>query len=373
MGAFVIQLEFIPMKNPDKISMSALLSLLVTEIIPETPEAVTIKLASAKGGPVAYKAGQFLTFIFNIRGRTIRRSYSLSSAPESDAQLAITVKKVINGEISRWLIAHLKTGDLLTALPPAGRFTLDIKTSLQRNIFMIAAGSGITPVFSILKSILIKEQLSRVTLIYSNRDESSAIFFHQLNQLQELYKSRFDCIHIFSKPQDKKYIYKGHLNLWLLEELIRKHLTFEKTAAEFFICGPFSFMRMAETMIVFMGFDEQQIHKENFEIPGAEETIQIIPSMMDKTDKQVTFVKGDELFTYRAPYDQPVLNSALAQHVPLPYSCKAGFCGTCAVICRKGEIVMSTNYVLTDKDLREGWVLTCTGYPSSQEIVLELK
>jgi len=343
----------------------------VSEIVTETPQAITLQLLPLPEQDILYKSGQFLTFIFKRGQKELRRSYSLSSSPVTDKMLSVTLKRIANGEISTYLYNHIKGGDILETLPPAGRFTLETNPALQRDIFLIAAGSGITPVYSLLKTILIKEPLSRVTLIYSSRNETNTIFYKQLKQLAERYPQTFNLIYIFSDPEDKNYKYKAHLNLGLLEQLINDNLIFDRDKAQFFLCGPFAFMRMADMMIVVMGFDESRIHKENFVILAEQEAINTPPLIEDKTDKTAFITYKETEYTLTVPYDKPILKAALEQGIYLPYSCQAGICGTCAAKCTEGQVKMTLNEVLTVKDLAEGWVLTCVGYPATKQINLK--
>ena len=166
--------------------MQPFITLKVTSITHETADAVTIRLAPLNGEMVSYRPGQFLAIDFKINSKEIRRSFSLSSVPGMDTDLAITVKRIPNGEISNYVYRHLKIGDEIQALPPAGRFVLG-RTEVKRDVFMVAAGSGITPVFSILKDVLQNDPLSHIILIYSNRDEKSTIFYKQLNEQTDKY------------------------------------------------------------------------------------------------------------------------------------------------------------------------------------------
>jgi ring-1,2-phenylacetyl-CoA epoxidase subunit PaaE len=348
------------------------LSLKVSHIIRETPAAITLILHSEAGKLITYQPGQFLTLIFNFKGREIRRSFSLSSTPGIDADLAITIKRIPNGEISTYIYNHVKEGDTLMALPPAGRFILKSNKEFRRNIFMIAAGSGITPIFSILNDLLIHEPESRVTLIYSNRNENSTIFYRQLNELSEKYPDQFNCIYIFSDPDNKTYKFRAHLNMELLRELISNNLKFENDTTEFLVCGPFGFMRMAEMIIIAMGFGKEQLHKENFVILAEQEAINTPPEQ-DEGDKTVTITYHRETFDLIVPPGKTVLKAALDRGIYLPYSCQGGVCGTCSAICTSGAIKMTINDVLTQKELDKGWILTCVGYPVSEKVILNIE
>ncbi|HYH56767.1 MAG TPA: FAD-binding oxidoreductase, partial [Anseongella sp.] len=224
--------------------MSGYLFLRIKQIIHETPEAATFVLENISGKKVPYKAGQFLTFIFNRHGKEARRSFSLSSAPGIDKHLSVTVKRLDNGEFSRYMLSSLNEGDVLKSLYPAGRFTFDETCKGPADVFLLAAGSGIVPVFSILKQILQTRPDLRVTLIYSNYSESSIIFREVLRKLEKAH-SGFRCIHILSHPERQAAdARQGHLNNRQLELLVRDHMRFPKERALFFICGPFTYMRM---------------------------------------------------------------------------------------------------------------------------------
>lgn len=351
--------------------MSSHLSLRVSEIIYETPDAITLKLIPDPQERISYKAGQFLTFLLKRGPKELRRSYSLSSSPVADDFLSVTLKRIVNGEVSTYIYNHVKEGDILEALPPAGRFTFDADPASQRDVFLIVAGSGISPAYSLLRTILLEEPLSRVTLIYSNRNERSTIFYNQLNALAKKYPQTFNLLYIFSDPEDKGYHYKAHLNLGLLEQLINENLMFERDMAEFYLCGPFTFMRMADMMIVVMGFDESRIHKENFVVLAEQEAINTPPEMEDKSDREIFMTYKGTAYSITIPYNKPILKAALEKGIKLPYSCEAGICGTCAAKCKEGQVKMSINDVLTAKDLSEGWVLTCVGYAFTKQVRLE--
>jgi len=349
--------------------MDDFIHLRVVQIIQETSDAITIKLLVEDGKTITYKSGQFITLIFERRGKEIRRSFSLSSAPGIDKELWITVKRIPNGDISSFIYRHIKVGEIIKSLPPAGRFVLQTNKSLQRDIFMVAAGSGITPMYSLIRSILIEEPKSRITLIYSSRNEQSTIFYKRLNELSEQYSEQLKCIYIFSNPEDKNHPYNVHLNLGLLKDLIEQNMQFDRDTAEFMLCGPFTYMRMAEMIIIAMGFDESRVHKENFVILAEQEAINT-PPVQEKGYKTVNISYNGNNFDLIVSPGKPILKSALEKGIYLPYSCQGGVCGICSAICKHGEVKMSINDVLTNKDLEKGWVLTCVGYPITEKVEL---
>jgi ring-1,2-phenylacetyl-CoA epoxidase subunit PaaE len=303
----------------------------------ETHDTITFLLEAAT--PVSYLPGQFITLLIWHYGREVRRSFSLSSNPP---ELSITVKRKTNGEISRYLQDHVHVGDVLEALPPAGRFIL----GEGRDIGFIAAGSGIAPIYPLLRQALEREDAARLWLIDQNHSEADIIFKDALQKLKHRYRDRFTLLHAIS-PQ--------RLTNTTLEQIVT---AFNPDQALFMCCGPEPLMRMARYTLRLMGYRADQFRQEHFVV----ETVHHAPVLHDMAPKEVTlYMKGH---TYRFPvqYPQNILTAALAADIPLPYSCRGGRCSTCAARCLKGKVVMSINDVLTEKDLAEGWVLTCTGY-----------
>lgn len=345
------------------------IQLRITRIIQETPDAFTYQFESADGKPVKYQAGQFLTFLIPLHGTEYRRSYSLCSTPGIDDMPAVTVKRMTNGEISRHILRNWKVGDAVTSLLPSGRFTLDVAPQLQRDIVMLGAGSGITPLFAILQQALHMEQASHITLIYSNRDEKSAIFRERLIALQQQFAGRFTIVWLYSDPADASGVYRRMSNS-LLEMLAPQHLRYPRELAQFYICGPAEYMRMAQFTLTFMGFREDQLHKENF-VVNTEAKIARVQIPQDTSLKRVHLKHEGGEQTLEVPGNETILQAALRQQVQLPYSCKGGVCGSCIATCTGGEVWMSVNEVLTEKELAQGMVLTCTGYARSSEVTLE--
>jgi ring-1,2-phenylacetyl-CoA epoxidase subunit PaaE len=340
------------------------LELQVVDVIAETKDSSTILLASLPGSDFNYEAGQFLTFIFARNGREIRRSYSFSSTPGIDPLASITVKRKPNGEISRFLLDQVGRGSLLHCLAAAGRFTLDLDLGRAGQVFFIAGGSGISPIFSLLKKVLYKDPRLRVVLIDQNHDESSIIFGDQLRQFQDSYPQRFQWVNLLSKPQDKHRPSQRLTNA-LLEELVNA-MRVPHTAMLFYLCGPPAFMRMAQFTLRLMGFTDDQIRKENFTV----DFIPRPPLLPDKSGKNIRIHYQEQTFDLVATYPQSILDAALQRKLPLPYSCRAGRCASCVARCVRGKVVMSNNEVLTEGDLLAGLVLTCVGYAQTDLEIL---
>jgi len=330
--------------------MTDTIQLRVVSIIRETELASTFILEEVAGNPVPYKAGQFLTFIFNFHGREVRRSYSFSSTPEIDDKLSVTIKRVQNGEVSRYMLDRVHPGDILTALPPAGMFVPAQTENEGRDIFLLAAGSGITPVYSVLKFILHNELQSRVVLIFQNRSKEETIFRTQLENLVSVYRERFVWIDMILP----------RLNNEQLEIIIKHQIRFKREDALFYICGPVSFMRMCQFTIMVLKFSRDQIRKEFFVIDTPPP-----PPLLTDTRPKTVRVRGKKEYSFTTAYPKTILESALDQSIPLPYNCRNGRCSTCVARCVSGNVKMSVNEVLTEKDIANGLVLTCVGYATS--------
>lgn len=340
-----------------------ILTFRVEKIRPETPECFTFFLQEVTGRTITYKAGQFLSLLLTINGREVRRSYSLSSAPSVDELLSITVKRISNGEASRYLIEHVKEGDLIHSLVPAGRFIIN---NYNAELFcFIAAGSGITPIYALIKSLLNQSQAHKLLLIYQSRNEETSIYHKQLLLLHEGYKNRFTFIQLFSQPTGHAVKHE-RLNNHLLEQLIQHHV--HTASVQFYVCGPPLFMKMAEFTLKTIGYNAAGIYKENFviDIPAA-------PALMiDSNPRKISIHYKHQQFEVQVKYPQSILQAALQQHVHLPYSCRGGRCSTCTVRLLSGKIKMSMNDVLTEQDINDGLVLTCVGYAET-DVVLRVE
>ncbi|WP_080237452.1 ferredoxin--NADP reductase [Spirosoma rigui] len=347
---------------------------------PSRAEANSYFLEPVDGQPVSYRAGQFLTLILNHRpgeaalsptnDHEVRRSYSLSSAPGEP--LRLTIKRVQNGEMSRYLLDTLRKGDVLTSLHPAGRFTLDPQQA--GDLVLIGAGSGITPLFGLLKAALQSNSSRRVTLLYSNTSEQTIIFRDELDDIQRQYPDRFRLIYLLSSPSDHWVgvggnSRRGRLNNVMLETMLPELVgASDRSALRFYLCGPVDYMRMVQFTLVYSGIAPEQILRENFVI----EPITLAPPPALAQDRTLLLRFRDREVDIQVPAYKSILQAALDEGITLPYSCRGGRCSTCIARCTAGSVHMTINDVLTERDLAEGWVLTCTGFPKSDGVVIEV-
>lgn len=332
-------------------------------------ETLVLSFEVLEGKKPLYLAGQFLTLVFNIQGRELRRSYSLCSSPDVDEPLAIAIKRVENGEISRFLHHKTAVGDVLHALAPNGQFTYVPDQQIKRTVFLFGAGVGITPLFSIIKTALLKEDNSRLVLIYSRRSIEETLFYDELNTLQEQYPDRFKIIYVSSQS---KNLLMARLNVFLIEKIVNEDMCFDRTNALFYTCGPIDYMVTCRIKLLEMGFDISQIKRETFVLPEDEVDEDDLTEKKVKHTNTYTVVLNfnHKVYHLAVPYNKTILDAALEQKINLPYSCHAGICSTCIANCTKGGVEMDYNEVLMDDEIAAGRVLVCTGHPTEDGTTL---
>lgn len=329
----------------------------------ETPD--TKSFTFEKEPLIPYAPGQFLTLVQNTLTQEIRRQYSFSSHPLLDDYPSITVKRIPNGELSRWLFDSVKVGDQLTTLGASGRYTLPPATTPYTTVLFLAAGSGITPILSLLKEVLYFQKHLHAVLLYSNHTETSTIFLEELRHLQELFPDRLTLEFLFS---NNKNLMRARLGKAVLEELFQKYINdAAKTLA--YVCGPLDYRQMALVTLLAQGIPIDQLFKEVFHTPPARTQ----PLPPDTNNHQVQIYWREQAFELNVQYPLTILAAAKLKQLDLPYSCEAGRCGACAATCVSGKVWMSRNEVLTDRELEQGRVLTCTAYPISDDVELSIQ
>ncbi|MBS1782266.1 MAG: iron-sulfur cluster-binding domain-containing protein [Bacteroidetes bacterium] len=334
----------------------------VSGIIEEAPDVHTLQLSFET--PIAYQAGQFLTLVFEDLHKEDRRSYSFSSAPSIDNVVTITIKRISNGRYSRPLTENLCVGDQLSATSATGLFLLPNRIEHFQQYFFFAAGIGITPIFSLLKELLFQHNDVSAVLIYSNSSPLQTVFENEINELQKRYKNRFIVHYLFSNATQ---LNNARLSKWLLPQLVERYALGKKTEHLFYVCGPFAYMRMVRYALQELGYDDAQIRKENFDTSHPIH----LHKPSDQKSHQVSLKLGTETHQFDSQYPHTILQTAKKLGISLPYSCETGRCGSCMLRCTKGKVWMSYNEVLTEKDLSEGKILTCVGYPIGGDVWLE--
>lgn len=336
--------------------------LTIKEIVKEAPGVRTFIFENNEQIP--YHAGQFLTFVFEGISGEERRSYSICSSPDLKEPLSVSFKRVPNGKISRFLTDKIRKGDVLSVTGAAGQFVLPENISGYQQLFFFAAGIGITPVFSLIKTLLVKHPSIEVILIYSNTSPKTTVFYKELLELKKKHPGQFKLEFLFSSSPD---LSKARLSKWLLPQLLEIYPNSDKSKQLFYTCGPFPYMRMVTITLIAEGYTAEQIKKENFDTQRP--AFKIEPP--DKEPHQVVLKADGKEFHFSCQYPQTILQAAKAQNIVLPYSCETGRCGSCILHCTSGKVWMSYNEVLTEKEIASGKVLTCTGYPIGGNVVLE--
>lgn len=336
-------------------------SFIVTDIVSETDNAKTFQLEPADGKQPEYSAGQFITLVFKKNNGENRRSYSFSSAPLLDEPMRITIKRVANGEYSRQLLSGIRVGDRLISSGISGFFRLPEELTRFRQLMFLAAGSGITPVYALLKTALHTTDLP-VILVYSNYSKEDTIFHDELIALQTKFPRRFTIEFLFSQSE----IARRRFSKFLLNELLEQYdIPLQETL--FFVCGPESYMLVAGISLITAGVPSKHIKKENFNT--RQHVFKPVPPDTDPHKVRV-FLNGNR-FEFKVQYPDTILAAAKKQNIHLPYSCEAGNCGSCTATCVKGMTWMAYNEVLVDDEIAKGKVLTCQAFPVGGDIELE--
>lgn len=326
----------------------------ILKIISETNDAKTFVLEPLEGWQPSYVEGQFLTLVFYTQQGEKRRSYSISSSPSLGEPLCITVKRVENGEFSRLLLMHAKPGDVLYTSGISGLFVLPATVHASSQFFFLAAGSGITPCFAMLKRLL-KLHANQVVLIYSNKNEESTLFFEELKILQKEYGERLQIHFLFSYKLD---IYHSRLNNWLLQQLLDRYLKVDSKNAICYVCGPLDYMRMVNITLL-SNVPPENMYKESFSTEARK--VALVPE--DTQAHQVSIHTRGETYTVSVQYPNTILSTAKSQNINLPYSCETGRCGSCLALCTSGQVWMAYNEVLTEEEVAAGKILICQSFP----------
>ena len=346
--------------------MSSFLKLIIKEVKRETKDAVSILFNVPEELKANYKfiAGQYLNLKLTLDGEEIRRAYSICSSPES-GELRIAVKAVKGGAFSQFANTKLKAGDVIEVGTPEGKFTFEPQADRQKNYVAFAAGSGITPILSILKSVLKDEPKSSFVLVYGNKTPEETIFHQELHELQLKYVGRLFVHYVFSQAKADNALFgrieKAAVNFVLKNK--HKELEFDK----FYLCGPEEMINIVSDVLKEHNVKESNIKFELFASSTAENKIEKSLSGHSK----ITIMVDDEETTFEMSQKQTVLDAALKQGIDAPYSCQGGICSSCLARVTSGTAEMSKNSILTDKEIASGLILTCQAHPTSESIYID--
>ena len=347
----------------------------VKKVEKETEDCVSIEFEVPENlkETFQFKQGQTLTIKKLFNGEELRRNYSICSSP-FDNQLKVAVKKVDGGIFSEYANEKLRPGDTLEVLPPTGKFYTELGATQKKNYVAFAAGSGITPILSIIKTTLNTESKSRFTLVYGNRTKNSIIFKEELESLKDKFINRFRVYHILSREKTDAEINNGRIDVAKLDLLFSKLIDLEN-CDEFFLCGPEEMIFCIKGYLAGRGVAENKVHFELFTIPGQKksEVRGQKPEMEDKGPKAKVSVKLDGiLFDFDLGYEsESILDAALKKGADLPYACKGGVCTTCKAKLVEGEVIMDVNWGLEPDEVEAGYILTCQSHPKTQKITVD--
>ena len=339
----------------------------VLEVRRETADCVIVALEVPNAETFSFVAGQYLTLRSTINGQEVRRSYSLCSSPLS-GELRVAIKQVEQGVFSTWANTELKAGDTIETMPPMGNFALEIEPSDEQTYVGFAAGSGITPVLSILKTVLERAPKAKFILFYGNRKTNSIIFKTELEDLKDAYMGRLEVHHVLSREDQGNDLLFGRIDEARASQFAVQ-IPGVKAAAGHFLCGPEAMIKGVQSALEQAGVASMNIHFELFTsaAPAAEKAPAASAS---SGDAAVTVVlDGEETHFTQGPKDF-ILDSALDAGADVPYACKGAVCCTCRAKVLEGEVEMAMNYSLTDDEVAEGFVLTCQSMPRSPKVTV---
>jgi ring-1,2-phenylacetyl-CoA epoxidase subunit PaaE len=351
--------------------MSKFSPLKVKDIRRETSEAVSVafEIPPTLQIPFQYKQGQYITLKLNLNGEEVRRSYSICTSPYTERELRVAIKEVNGGKVSTYINKHLKVGDMIDVMAPMGNFYSILSGANKKKYVLFAGGSGITPMMSILKSILHIEKLSHVTLIYANRDEASVIFKEELENIERANPAQFKLVHTYDNPKEQ------------LPELQRGLVTIDKAKAlletfgginadEYFICGPGPLMENIKTTLENLKIAKEKIHIEYFS--AVIDAVNKAEAGGASVKSTVTVVQYGIETTFDLNTDgSSILDASIDAGVDAPFSCKGAVCCTCRAKVLEGKVKMDANFALTDAEVEQGFILTCQSHPLTEKVIVD--
>ncbi len=361
-------------KKEKEVKVNPFLPLKVREVFRETSDTVTLYFEQPEPY-LEYKPGQFLTLVMEFDGKEQRRSYSLCTSPFVDPFPGISVKRVPEGLFSNFLNEKVFPGKTLNVVKPMGNFTTEFHSKNRRHFFLIAGGSGITPIMGILKSVLVNEPQTIITLIYCSRNEEQIIFNKQLELLQLANPDRLTVIHNLSQPSENWKGLKGRLSPIVLKELFAKAEYEPRYEEIYFMCGPEGIMETTQQVLDELGVERERIHRESFFSAAAHQAHEDALKGINNgiLTRDVTIILEGEEHVVTVPPSKTVLESGLAAGLNMPYSCQSGLCTACRGRVLSGQVKMDEDAGLSEKELAAGYVLCCVSRPLTDDIKITIE
>ena len=354
--------------------MSKVHTIKIANIYKETKDCsvITFEIPLELQEEFQYKQGQHLTLKSSIDGKEERRSYSLCSSPIEN-KWKVAVKKINGGVFSTFVNENLKKGDFLDLMPPNGDFFTTVNPTKTKNYIAFAAGSGITPILSIIKTHLALEANSTFKLFYLNRSVKSIIFKEEIELLKNKYFDRFEIFHFLTKEHRSIELLNGRFTKEKLQVLTNKIIDIP-AVDDCFICGPEEMIFLIRDALVTAGLSKDKIHFELFSTGNSEEDKQRITKILEHKVEgtEVTIIDGGKEFHFTMDDDfDNILDGALAAGADLPFACKGGVCSTCRCKIISGTVEMKINYALDENEVAKGLILSCQAVPTSKNVVVE--
>ncbi len=343
-------------------------SLTIKSIVKVTEQsvAITFNIPESLKDIFSFKAGQYITLKTAINGEAVRRDYSICASAQSEA-LTVAIKTVDGGLFSVFANTQLKEGDTIEVAPPNGRFVFEPNAAKTRTVAAFAAGSGITPILSIAKTLLEGEPFSNFILVYGNKTIQDAMFTETLLALKNSYGNRFHIHFIYSQAQETDALF-GRIEKSTVNFIVKnkyKGVTIEK----FYLCGPEQMIQNVSAVLVENGIKEKAILFELF--TASADANSEIKSETASGESTIKVIVDEETFEFTMSKDHSILEAALKQNIDAPYSCQGGICSSCIARVTEGEATMRQNNILTDSEVAEGLVLTCQAHPTSDTILVD--
>jgi ring-1,2-phenylacetyl-CoA epoxidase subunit PaaE len=351
-------------------------SLRIAEVRKETSDCVSVAFDVPEELKTVFRftQGQSLTVRKFINNEEVRRTYSICSSPLEN-EWRVAIKRVDGGVFSTYANDTLQKGEELEVMPPVGKFFTPLNANQKRNYLAIAAGSGITPVLSLIKTTLVTEPDSRFTLIFGNRSRASIIFFDELEALKNKYMERLIIVHVLSRERTDAQLNFGRITIEKLDELDK--LVHFNQMDEIFICGPEQMIFTVKDYLPTKGIDSKKIHFELFTTPGQKASVVEKPTSNDENNagprSEISIRLDGRSFDFQLPLtsDTSILDAALQQGADLPFACKGGVCCTCKARLLEGEVSMDVHWGLEEEEIKQGYILTCQSHPLTGKVVVD--
>lgn len=343
----------------------------ISKLIKETDDCVSLEFDVPEDSKkvFGYKQGQHVTLKKIIDGEDVRRSYSICTSPKEN-RLKVAIKKVDGGAFSTFANEKLQAGEELEVMPPSGSFNTELKPNQAKNYVGFAGGSGITPIISILKSVMDTEPQSSFTLVYANRGSDSIVFKEEIEGLKNKYMERLNVFHVFSDEHTEFPLFEGFVDKEKVTAFSKNLIDLDNTD-EFFICGPEPMMLEIQAALLDLKVDKSKVHIELFTSPvGKLGATGKKPKTYEKVKCKITVTLDGKNKEYNYNSNDSILDTVSKQGADLPYACKGGVCCTCKAKLIEGEVDMAVNYALEPDELKNGYILTCQAHPKTDKVVL---